>query len=296
MTNPATNHLLRSQIFGAGRTLLYLSDPIMQGNSDPHDHDFLEIVLVGGGEATHISAHGAQPIARGDFFVLRPGAWHDYKNCRDLHLYNCCCAPELLRRELPLLAHDPAVTRLLWTEPLSAGMRGVTHRRLPESLTDDLEAQLRVLTQSPNEPFTVRAGRLLVLLGQLGNALYPHYSLGQGGVHVAVRDGIQLLEDAYDEQWDLARLASLTRLNPSYLTRLFKSATGQSPMAYLARHRVERAAKLLLATDQPISEIGTQVGWNDPNYFARRFKAVFGITPSAYRAQQTAPTLSNNRH
>ncbi|RYG68580.1 AraC family transcriptional regulator [bacterium] len=284
-TNPVALHLLRSQIFGAGRSLLYVSDPIMQGNSNPHDHDFLEIALVAGGEATHISAHGAQPISRGDLFVLRPGAWHDYKNCRDLHLYNCCCAPELLRRELALLGNDPAVTRLLWTEPLSQSRRGVTHYRLSEAVVAGLESQLQVLSSVPDEPFTIRVGRLLMLLGQLGSTLYPHESMRQGSVHVAVRQGMQLLEEGYAENWDLARLATLTRLNSSYLTRLFKAATGHSPMAYLARHRAERAAKLLLATDQPVGEIGALVGWDDPNYFARRFKAVFGVTPSAYRAQ-----------
>jgi len=288
------NHLLRRQIFGADRSLLYVSDPVTQGDTIAHDHDFLEIVLIAGGYGTHVSAHGVQSLSRGDFFVLRPGAWHDYRKCRDLHLYNCCCAPELLRCELALLGDDPAVTRLLWTEPRAPGVLGILHRVLTEEQTEKVEGQLRALSESPDESFTVRAGRLLVLLGQLGQDIYPNESQGHGGIHVAVRQGVQLLEDACDEEWNLARLAALTRLNPSYLTRLFKSATGRSPMEYLARHRAERAATLLLATDLPVGEIGARVGWSDPNYFARRFKSAFGASPSAYRLQHISQTVTTD--
>lgn len=281
-------HLSREDFFSDEGARLFVGDPIMEGDNYAHDHDFLELVLVAGGTGTHISIHGAQTIQRGDFFVLRPGAWHEYLDCKNLHVYNCCCAPQLLRRELALLGDDAAVSKLLWVEPLAPQVRGVLHRRLTEEQTHGAAANLSPLSNFPDEPFTVRAGRLLVLLGYLGQCIYPNERKREGGLHAAVRQGMQLLEDSCDEEWDLTRLAELTRLNPSYLTRLFKAATGQSPMQYLARHRAELAASLLIATDHPISEIGARVGWPDANYFARRFKSVFGMTPSAYRAQTDA--------
>jgi AraC family L-rhamnose operon transcriptional activator RhaR len=202
----------------------------------------------------------------------------------------------LLRRELALLGDDPAVTRLLWTEPREPGTFGILHRELTEQQTEKVETQLRALMEAADEPFTVRAGRLLVLLGQLGQDIYPAGSEDHFGIHTAVSQGVHLLEDGCNEEWNLARLAALTKLNPSYLTRLFKSATGRSPMQYLARHRAERAANLLLATDQPIGEIGQRVGWSDPNYFARRFKSAYGITPSAYRLQQVSEAVTHEYH
>jgi AraC family L-rhamnose operon transcriptional activator RhaR len=286
MTDPEFNHLLRRQVFGAGRSLLYVSDPVVRGDNVAHDHDFVELVLVAGGSGTHVSTRGAQTVSRGDLFTVRPGAWHAYQGCRDLHVYNCCCAPELLRRELALIADDPGITRLLWTDPLAPGARGVLHHRMTEAQTDAAVALWKPLAERSGEAFTVRAGRLLMLLGWLAETVYPNEPQGQGGMHSAVRRGVQLLEDACEEEWDLARLAAQTRLNASYLTRLFKAATGRSPMAYLARHRAERAANLLLATDLPVGEIGARVGWSDPNYFARRFKSVFGATPSAYRERR----------
>jgi AraC family L-rhamnose operon transcriptional activator RhaR len=106
-----------------------------------------------------------------------------------------------------------------------------------------------------------------------------------GLAHPAVISAMRLLEDRPAHPWTLPDLAEALHLTPGYLVRLFKSATGLPPMAYLARHRAERAAELLLDTDQPVTQIGRSVGWPDQNYFARRFKAHFGVTATAYRSQ-----------
>jgi AraC family L-rhamnose operon transcriptional activator RhaR len=85
--------------------------------------------------------------------------------------------------------------------------------------------------------------------------------------------------------WTLRELADRSHLAPGYLVRLFKCATGLPPMAFLARHRVELAARRLLHTDQSIAHIARSVGWPDQNYFARRFKLHFGLSASVYRAR-----------
>ncbi len=72
-------------------------------------------------------------------------------------------------------------------------------------------------------------------------------------------------------------------LNASYLVRLFKAHTGLSPISYLTRYRVERAATLLLRSERSIADVGNEVGWSDASYFAQRFKAHFGVTPGEYR-------------
>ena len=63
------------------------------------------------------------------------------------------------------------------------------------------------------------------------------------------------------------------------------NATGLPPKAYLAQLRAERAAVLLLHSDDPSTGIGRAVGWPDQNYFARRFKAHYGLSATTYRRQ-----------
>ena len=54
-------------------------------------------------------------------------------------------------------------------------------------------------------------------------------------------------------------------------------------MAYVARCRAERAAALLIQSDEPIADIAVAVGWTDPVYFARRFHQHYGLAPREYR-------------
>jgi AraC family transcriptional regulator, L-rhamnose operon transcriptional activator RhaR len=98
---------------------------------------------------------------------------------------------------------------------------------------------------------------------------------------------VRMMERRPADPWTLTELAAELHLAPGYLVRLFKTATGLPPIAYLSRHRVELAAARLLHTDDPINRIGESVGWSDQNYFARRFKAHYGLSASAYRARFT---------
>ncbi len=99
---------------------------------------------------------------------------------------------------------------------------------------------------------------------------------------------MRLLESDIARPWTLTDLAEELHLAPAYLVRLFKDATGLPPKAYLAQVRAERAAVLLLHSDDPVTSIGRAVGWPDQNYFARRFKAHYGLSATTYRKRFAA--------
>ena len=71
--------------------------------------------------------------------------------------------------------------------------------------------------------------------------------------------------------------------------RRFKLATGDTPIAYVQRIRVERAKRLLETSDQPIEEISWAVGYEDLASFRRLFKRLTGLAPGAYRQRVPDP-------
>jgi transcriptional regulator GlxA family with amidase domain len=81
-------------------------------------------------------------------------------------------------------------------------------------------------------------------------------------------------------------------LSPRTFKRRFKEATGQSPIAYVQRIRIEEAKRLLEATDQPVEEISWAVGYEDPASFRRLFRRVTGLAPGAYRQRFQIPAVS----
>ena len=86
------------------------------------------------------------------------------------------------------------------------------------------------------------------------------------------------------EPFDSEFLARMADMSPSSLRRLFKEHTGKSPGAFVRDLRMTTAARRLLVTDQRISTIAYELGFDDANYFARIFKSVFGVSPQEYRA------------
>ena len=62
-----------------------------------------------------------------------------------------------------------------------------------------------------------------------------------------------------------------------------KSSTGYTVMAYINRLRVEKAQKLLMASELSIDEIAYQTGFESPKYFYRVFKSIAGESPANIR-------------
>jgi AraC family L-rhamnose operon transcriptional activator RhaR len=287
----------------ASHDLVYLGDGAIAyaghwsqyGAVPVHTHSFVEIALTVSGEGVHHTLAGRQQVAVGDVFLLRPGVWHGYEQCRRLDMYNCCLSTELLRHELAWTREDPLLGYLLWRGPYSGQRRGILTAHLDTAAVAECVTHLDALAELWLRPLSLHRGdiigRLSLFLGCLARAVileddHAGPQLGYA-THHAVAEAMAMMEARPAHRWTLAELADALHLAPGYLVRLFKSATGLPPIAYLARHRVEVAAAQLLHTDDPISRIGESVGWADQNYFARRFRAHYGLSASAYRARFT---------
>jgi AraC family L-rhamnose operon transcriptional activator RhaR len=275
-------------------SLAYAGHYVHDRSHPVHTHSFVEIAVVTGGRGAHKSLAGLKELHAGDVVLLRPGVWHGYEECRRLDLYNCCFSNELLQRELAWTREDPLLGYLLWTGPNSMQRRGLLTTRLDAQALKECMIHLDALDRLREVPVGRHRGdiigRLSLFLSHLARAVASdHGNLSEPGgpTHPAVVQAMRLLESRLDHRWTLSELADELHLAPRYLVRLFKSATGLPPMAYLAQHRVEKAATLLLHTDQPITQIGQAVGWADQNYFARRFKAHYGLTATTYRQRFT---------
>lgn len=81
----------------------------------------------------------------------------------------------------------------------------------------------------------------------------------------------------------LSGAARLAHLNPQYVSRLFKKATGEHFKEYLLKVKMEKATKLLSDVGYCTYEISEIVGYRNPKNFARSFKRLFGVSPRDYR-------------
>jgi AraC-like DNA-binding protein len=100
----------------------------------------------------------------------------------------------------------------------------------------------------------------------------------------AVEATVARIQERLDEPIHLEDLARSAKLSVSRLNTVFREATGDSPMAFVSKLRVQRACHYLEATEATVSEIAFKVGYSDPLYFSRAFKKSVGLSPNQYRS------------
>lgn len=95
-----------------------------------------------------------------------------------------------------------------------------------------------------------------------------------------------MLEDLNKRLGDPVELSDLARrsgFSAQHLNRLFRKHLGVTPLQYLAKIRMERAAQFLREGQLTVAEIARRVGVPDPYYFSRLFHQHHGASPSDFR-------------
>ncbi len=87
----------------------------------------------------------------------------------------------------------------------------------------------------------------------------------------------------FQTELTLEAVAGRANMSPTYFSKKFKAMTGFGFKEYLNTIRLKEAARKLKDSNQPITEIALQCGFNDSNYFGDIFKKVYGISPRAFR-------------
>lgn len=101
-----------------------------------------------------------------------------------------------------------------------------------------------------------------------------------------VKNVIAFIQLKYSENIKTSQIATACGLDRSYLTRIFKDATGYSLQEYLLAYRMKMAVKFLQDDSMSIQDIADAVGYVDSFTFSKAFKRHFGKSPSQYREMQ----------
>ena len=102
-----------------------------------------------------------------------------------------------------------------------------------------------------------------------------------------ISDALRHIEVAADERLSLAMLANTVGMSRYHFLRTFRRVVGMTPHQYVLRTRMQRAAARIRQSDESISAIAFDSGFEDLSTFNRRFLQVVGETPGAFRRRIT---------
>ncbi|GEN72988.1 helix-turn-helix domain-containing protein [Chryseobacterium lathyri] len=95
----------------------------------------------------------------------------------------------------------------------------------------------------------------------------------------------QIIENNLFSPVSIEELAHKTNLSISSFKREFKKLYNNSPASYIKTKRLERAAELLLLSDERVSNIAFECGFNDLANFTKSFHDKYNTSPTNYRSK-----------
>ena len=93
------------------------------------------------------------------------------------------------------------------------------------------------------------------------------------------------IEENYAENISLKSLSEKYFINSAYLGQVFKKQYGLPFKDYLNNYRIDRAAEILLRSDEKVYAVAELVGYHNLDYFINRFVSIKGCTPTRFRNQ-----------
>ena len=264
-----------------------------------HQHDFQELVIVTSGHGWHMCNSSKYAIGPGDVFVVGGSMRHGYSSTEELSHFNILFDLKGLR----LPSHDlrtlTGFLSLFELEPrlrLSRNFKSRLHlgfrkQRKVEALAWRLQDEL-----SERRPGykALCCGLLLELIVSL-SWFYEESDVSDHEEIWGIGRTLKMLETHYAKKHSIDALAKEAGMSRRNFQRIFSKAVGESPVKYLLRTRIEKAAEMLLESPaMPIGELALKTGFSDSNYFARQFMHHFNVSPMGYRSMASKITSPNS--
>ena len=200
-----------------------------------------------------------------------------------------------LQWRLPEHFVQPLLQGQLLGEP--ATDRATSDAQLFAHWEDDLEAGNRELERPVLLEMQARLVRLALNL-----PARPKSPAKRGLIATVTDTGLNKVEQMacfiaqnYTERLTVQQIGECVKLHPNYAMNLFQKTFGTTLINYLTQHRVSHAQRLLATTDQTITDIAFNSGFNSISRFNDAFRRACGCSPREYRRSHLLDDLAAPR-
>jgi AraC family transcriptional regulator len=178
------------------------------------------------------------------------------------------------------------------TPPISIVMPSTNCQETVVSRSAQLLSHAMTLLETNHDAWCCLDGALTLLRGHLQES--SSIAASAEGVRQTglarwqSREAIEYINANLASKLTLAAIAKVVRLSNSHFSRAFKISHGVSPWAYIVMARVERAARMIRATREPLSQIASDCGFADQAHLCKAFRRRVGVSPGIWRRAHLA--------
>lgn len=272
--------------------------------AQPGDH-FAFHVISGGRAWFEVDGQPPSEVEAGDVVVITPGLGHSLRDrpetpARDL--FEMLEAGEFNRPVNAVSSGPTASTMLICgcfqldgfpTSALLTALPPVIHlREMSGDAGPWLSQTIKLLTY---ESFSDRPGSETVV-NRLCDALFVYIlrshlaglpkeatSWLRALVDPQIGAALKVMHDQPMTGWTVGSLAIQVGMSRSAFAARFGRLVGETPMQYLTRWRLQKAAAMLDPGNAGVSDVASLAGYESIAAFSKAFKRIVGVAPGAYR-------------
>lgn len=264
-------------------TILFASKQKMLTESIYHEHDFTEFTFILSGKGKYLVDGKIYEVEAGDLIMCNPRVKHQnivvnskeptvefFAGFTDFHFKNMP-ANSVVLKDGGYILHTTSETK---QEIL---------RHCYEMIAENEASQV-------GKYFMLKAHLMQILLllirdiTEVADTNQKGCNFESYNKSYAVKTIINYLNENYESKISLDQIAHNMYLSPVYISKIFKEETGESPINYLIKIRLEKARDILLESDGgSIKSIANSVGYEDVYHFSKLFKKYYGISPLYYK-------------
>ena len=247
-------------------------------NGFPHIHDYFEIVYVCKGKATDWIDGIELKLQQGDICIHNPNAKNMITEMNDEEdlIINVILPPKIFQRSFYSTLRQNKQLDDFFNRYSLTGNKTDNYMYFPDNSTrvdTIMELLIEEFLRGENSSRFIMESTLVVLFGELIRNYEPDPFL---------KDLVELIQQNIADI-SVSQAAQHFGYHRNYFSNLVRKKTGYAFIELLSQLRMQRAASLLLYTQDNIETISTGLGYKSTASFFKHFEEAYGETPSNYR-------------
>ena len=261
-----------------------------------HAHNCMEIgVCMEGSGVIRMGSGGTHPFEPGTVIIVPQGLLHTQQNKgQPVTRWRYLAVDETQLLEEAPARSRPEIARLI----KSASRQGIMlqHESSAAEAAWLVQRMFDIRSMSSWDAMAELEIIVMLLLTRIARDHDDSLSFASSGAPASrvVDPALLLIAEAYRQEIRIADLARACAMSESHFRKVFAESMGMSPLEYINRYRIGRAMHLLKTTQESISRIAEQCGFQTLTTFNRNFLQQNGVTPTQWRANLTQEHEKNN--
>ncbi len=264
-------------------TVFYVSKVKMLAEGAYHDHDFTELAYVLSGKGRYIIEGKEFDVEAGDLVICNPGVKHTHivTNPKEPTIEFISGFTDFHFKNMPpnsIELKDGGYVIHMSSE-LKQEVSKHCYAMIAERESNQIGRYFMFKTHLMQ--------MLLLVMREISDVEKTDqkgYNFESYNKSYAVNRIINYLNENYEHKISLEQIAHNIYLSPVYISKIFKEETGESPINYLIKIRLDKAKDILLNSNcGSIKSIANQVGYDDVYHFSKLFKKYYGVSPLYYK-------------